>query len=273
MAILTSLTVNDTGFVTLPSGTLTQRNTGITTSASSIRYNTEAGSNEYYDGTSWISVSSAAPAVIPNGLVLYWDASVTTSYPGTGNTWYDLSGNGNNGVMVNSPTFSTANGGVIVLNGSNQFVYNTDEHLNYASKNYTVMGAAKYVAVSGRIFTSYLNNWLMGHWGGTTQNYYAEGWVSSAGAGPGDTNWRIYAATGNISADSYSLYVNGTLNVGPSSAGSAGPNGISVGALGNSGAASEYSNAHVGNCLVYNRVLTAAEILYNYNVLKSRFDL
>jgi len=43
------------------------------------------------------------------------------SYPGTGATWTDLSGNGNNATLINGPTFSAANGGQIAFNGSTQF--------------------------------------------------------------------------------------------------------------------------------------------------------
>lgn len=44
------------------------------------------------------------PRIITNGLVGYWDAGNAKSYPGSGATWYDLSGNGNHGTLINSPT-------------------------------------------------------------------------------------------------------------------------------------------------------------------------
>jgi hypothetical protein len=45
--------------------------------------------------------------IVENGLVLYLDAGTSTSYPGTGNTWIDLSGNGNTATMYGSVPFST----------------------------------------------------------------------------------------------------------------------------------------------------------------------
>ena len=109
----------------------------------------------------------------------------------------------------------------------------------------------------------------MGHWSASTQSHYAEGWVSGVGAGPDDTNWRIYAATGNYSGDSWALYVNGVLNAGPNSGGSNGPNGFAIGSnLGSS----EFSNSHISFLICYNRILTAAEVQQNYNALKSRFQ-
>jgi hypothetical protein len=49
------------------------------------------------------------PKIVTDGLILALDAASPRSYPGTGTTWYDLSGQGNNGTLVNGPTFSSAN--------------------------------------------------------------------------------------------------------------------------------------------------------------------
>jgi hypothetical protein len=207
------------------------------------------------------------PSIVLNGLVLYVDAANIKSYPGSGTTWYNLIPGGVNGTLVNGPTYSSANGGVIALDGVNDYIY---VPLNLSTSNYTIMGAARYVVVGGRTFSALSNNWLMGHWNGTTENYYAEGWVSSVGAGTGDTNWRIYAATGNYSGDSWGMYVNGQLNISPNSGGSAGPNGFAIGSyIGGS----EFSNSHISNLLVYNRVLTATEVSQNFNSLRGRFGI
>jgi hypothetical protein len=60
--------------------------------------------------------------IVTNGLVMYLDAANKISYPGTGTTWQDLSGNNNNGTLTNGPTFSTDGGGSIVFDGSNDYV-------------------------------------------------------------------------------------------------------------------------------------------------------
>ena len=64
----------------------------------------------------------AGPEVVEDGLVLALDAGNTKSYPGSGTTWTDLSGNGNNGTLTNGPTYSSSNGGSIVFDGVNDFV-------------------------------------------------------------------------------------------------------------------------------------------------------
>ena len=60
--------------------------------------------------------------IVTDGLVLCLDAGNSKSYPGTGTTWTDLSGRGNTGTLTNGPTYSSANGGSIVFDGSNDFV-------------------------------------------------------------------------------------------------------------------------------------------------------
>lgn len=55
------------------------------------------------------------PHLVTDGLVLALDAANPLSYPGSGTTWRDLSGNGNNGTLVNGPTFDIGNGVVLYL--------------------------------------------------------------------------------------------------------------------------------------------------------------
>ena len=208
---------------------------------------------------------------VTNGLLLYWDAGNLDSYPGTGTTIYDLSGNGNNGTLVNGVGFNQVNGGVLTFDGVDDYVISYNPNLS--TTNNTVMGAARYSgATRGRMINATDNNWLIGCWSNSTENYYALGWVSPVGNGPSDTNWRIVTALGDLSTDSYTSYMNNTLSAGPNGAGSQGPDGISIGAQ-TFGGTSEFSTGNFSFVLVYNRVLTAAEMTQNYNYFKGRFGL
>ena len=208
------------------------------------------------------------PKIITDGLVLYWDMAEPDCYPGTGTTINDLCRN-YNGTLFNSPTFSTANGGILTFNGSTSYAHNTAA--NFSTTNCTGMGAAKYNGTNGRMINSYGNNWLMGHWGNSVANFYAEGWITSAaGSGGADTNWRIYTTLNNYSSDSWSFYINGVPNVLASAGGTQGPNGITIG---RQGSGAEYSNGSFSFLMIYNRILNASEILQNYNALKGRFNL
>ena len=208
---------------------------------------------------------------VTNGLLLYWDAGNLDSYPGTGTTIYDLSGNGNNGTLVNGVGYNQTNGGVLTFDGVDDYVISYNPNLSTTTS--TVMGAARYTGgVQGRMINSTDVNWLIGHWNNSTENYYALGWISPVQYGASDTNWRVYAALGNQPGNLYSSYVNNTLSSGPNSNGSSGPDGISIGAQ-TFGGVSEYSAGQFSFVLVYNRVLTTAEMTQNYNYFKGRFGL
>jgi len=201
--------------------------------------------------------------LIADGLVMAWDASNPASYPGSGTTIYDLSGNGNNGTLYNGVGFSSANGGVLTFDGVDDYVQGGP---NLSSTNYTVIGAARYTSISGRIIAGWGNNWLLGHWAGYTNDHYAEGWVYY-NPSISNTNWAIYTGTGNISGDNYQFFMN-NVKLAENNGGSQGPNGISIGQGGG-----EYSSAQFSFLLVYNRVLSEQEITLIYNNYKNRFNL
>ena len=175
----------------------------------------------------------------------------------------DCSVNQNNGSLTGAMTFSSTNGGVIQFTGNNFITTG----LNLASGAYTVIAAARYTATSGRIITALNNNWLMGHWGSTTENHYAEGWVSAVSAGVSNTAWRILAASGNTATDSWQMYVNGVQTYSNSS-GAAGPNNLGINVY-----SSERSTGEVGFLLAYNRVLTPNEIAQVFYGSRSRYGL
>lgn len=207
------------------------------------------------------------PSVVTNGLIHYYDAANPKSYPGSGTTWYDLVGN-KNGTLKNGASFSSDNKGVIVLDGTNDWIEILDMDLR--TVDYTIMGAARYVTIGGRTFSARTNNWLMGHWSSSTVKHYAQAWVTTSSYNEeSDTNWRIYAATSDYSADSWGFYVNGELNVSNSN-GTAGPYNFAVGSY---AGVSEFSNSHISNLVIYDRVLTAAEIRQNYHALGGRFGV
>ena len=65
---------------------------------------------------------SHSPSIVTTGLVMCLDAANQRSYPGSGTVWTDVSGNGKNGTVTNSPTYSAANGGIFILDGVNDYI-------------------------------------------------------------------------------------------------------------------------------------------------------
>ena len=71
--------------------------------------------------------------IITSGLTLNLDAGFTPSYPKSGTTWTDISFSGNNGTLVNGPTFNSANGGAIVFDGTNDNCPITNQTFNIST--------------------------------------------------------------------------------------------------------------------------------------------
>jgi hypothetical protein len=74
----------------------------------------------------------AAPTagIVTSGLVMNLDAGDVTSYPGSGTTWTDLSGNTNTATLVNGPTFNSGNNGYIITDGSDDYIEVTTRNTN-----------------------------------------------------------------------------------------------------------------------------------------------
>ena len=80
----------------------------------------------YFNGqSSYLVTNIDYPSIVTSGMVLNLDAGYIPSYPTTGTSWNDLSGSGNSGTLVNGPTFSSANGGSIFTDGSNDYISTT----------------------------------------------------------------------------------------------------------------------------------------------------
>jgi hypothetical protein len=76
---------------------------------------------------------------LPAGMVLYLDAGLPSSYPGTGSTWYDLSGNGNHGTINGGVTYSSSQGGILGFDGINDYVsFSSVSNIPIGNDNYTI---------------------------------------------------------------------------------------------------------------------------------------
>jgi len=212
---------------------------------------------------------SYSPKIPTNGLVMLVDAADLSSYPGSGATWYDLSPN-NHDISLGGGVSWVNYGNTKVLQfAQDDTGYGRNTSMNLASSNFTVISWVRKLAVgnTGRTITAYNNNWLLAHHDSTYGDYYAEGWVNDVGSPSSDTIWRMFTGTGNISGDSYSLYINDSLIV-TNGNGAQGPNGWNL-----NNQYGQYSSCQIGTLLCYNRVLTATEIGSIYNSQRTRFGV
>jgi len=221
------------------------------------------------------TVSTATPTIVTDGLQLYLDAGITASYPGTGTTWNDLSGKGNNLTLVNGPVWSSSDGGYFTFDGVNDYVSNLNFTTQFSGSNFTYVGVLRYDNKSNsyhNIFDTYnsVNPML---WVNTASKLEADqsAGYTSALSYTGQTI-QVAMSHSNTAGEGVKLYVNGTY---------LGGNTAAQGAIGNNGRISIYRRESSGNwykgrgynLMMYNKVLSASEVLQNYNALKSRYGI
>jgi len=103
MANLQNLTINDSGFLQLPVGTASTRPDQL--SESIIRYNNDLSDLEFYTDK-WSNTQRIKSSIVQSGLACHLDANDPESYGGSGNIWYDISGNLRNFTWVNTPQYN-----------------------------------------------------------------------------------------------------------------------------------------------------------------------
>lgn len=229
--------------------------------------------------------------IITDGLVLNVDAGFTPSYPTTGTTWYDVSTGGISGTLTNGPTFNTSNNGSIVFDGTDDYATFGNQNLgiDLISKSFCAwvyLGAtlANPTGIIDKDFDTspgVYGGW--GFWVGSDRKLWwwntANQDIRDTGSSTVGTNiWSHIAVTYNSSTKTASFYINGSLNSSGSNASiseqSSGTQALAISAI-RIGTASVggYLSGRVANVLAYNRVLTSAEVLQNFNAQKSRFGL
>ena len=204
-----------------------------------------------------------------SGLVQCVDAANLRSYPGSGSTWYDITGNQHNIALGAGVTYQSGIGRGVLQFAKDSTGTGTNSTLNLTTSNNTVISFVRKLVDgdSGRTITALNNNWLMAHHDTTYGDYFAEGWVNDVVSSTSDTVWRMFTATGNISSDTWATYANETLLISNSN-GTAGPNGWNL-----NGQYAQYSTCQIANLLVWNRVLTTIEISQVFNAYRGRFGI
>jgi len=232
--------------------------------------------------------SKFANTIVQQGLVLNLDAGNVYSYAGAGTTFYDVSGNSNNGTLTNGPTYSSDVGGAIVFDG-------TDDYVNVA--NASSLNPSNGISVSVWVkFTSTINNTRQmlvekhtspgfGWWFAGQNNKIVWLIVGTSGGekyidltnNTSIISGIIYNIVGtyDVTGSTLKLYVNGSDDggtiIGGGSGLSSSSNPLIIGKQHNWG--NSPSSITIFNTLLYNRALSATEVLQNYNATKGRFGL
>jgi hypothetical protein len=236
---------------------------------------------------------NANPYIVTSNLLVNLDAGNPRSYPGSGTTWTDVSGNGLNATLYNSVTYNSSNSGSLVLDGNT--TYGQLSCATFQSGNGVFSMEAWFYWAGNGVNT---NNTILGYGndiaahlcpsisitGGKFHFQFGSGSGIVESSALNQNTW--YQGVGVYDQSTTKVYINGSL-VGTTNYSSAnvnlnGSNGTNAGIgtlfsiYGNvTGPPKRYGtfNGRIARLLYYNKALTAQEIAQNFNAMSGRYGL
>jgi hypothetical protein len=228
-----------------------------------------------------------SPKIVTDNLVLCLDAANPLSYPGSGNTWTDLSANENNGALTNQ-TFNSNNKGSISFNGtSTTCLISASENLKTITAPLTIVAwAYQDTSAAGRcIFAQYtsttnyrLTKMLRIDESNIKYYYGINGGSFSAITKTGNqlNQWNYYSVTVSgiptaayiqigYNLDYTNLILRNNLSITPDL--------TTPVTIGSNGVYTEGWDGNISTVMFYNKALSQDELLQNYNATKGRFGL
>jgi len=223
---------------------------------------------------------------VTNNLVAYYNPELTTSYPGTGTTLFDISGNGLNGTMSNL-TFTDP---YLTYNGTNATTSVADSTLlEPGTGDFTVEAWVYYSAITGssRVVAGKTDGGNSADWsyGIRTQSngstYLEVGNGTTSITSPTYTvstgQWyQIVGVWTNVASNSIELYVNGVSQGSNSHSFASVKNSIRplyFGSFDGGATFGQWFNGRMGIVRYYSTALTAAQVLQNYNANRGIYGL
>jgi hypothetical protein len=227
--------------------------------------------------------------IVTDGLAFYTDPANKESYPGSGTNIDSLTSTVT-GSLTNDASFENVNGGCITYDGTGDctILTVTPDELLGTNSNFSIVmwlrsdTTPNFTTPIGTFYSG--KRWYFG-WGNVTSNdaqYYWAGIQGSSGVYVAknngfqfDNTWQMLTYTWTTDGD-LKVYVNSTFeneNTSAPTSWGVSPYKIFLGAKGqNSNTASSGNfNGEMGPTMVYNKALSASEIMQNYNALKNRF--
>lgn len=233
--------------------------------------------------------------IVTNGLVLALNAADQNSYPGSGTTWFNLNSNVYNATLANGPTFNNSNGGSIVFDGTDDYAssgnigsatsftvliwfypISVTNYQNPIDCNYSYNGNTGNIGPRLEMDSNGILGWVYSNITNDNNQFYFQR-VTNGGLAA--NTWHCAGITYDGSGNSSVTYYNGiaTANargaIGSPSGFVGTMNNVNLGRGFHLGGGERYFAGRIANALIYNRSLTATEILQNYNAQKTRFGL
>lgn len=224
----------------------------------------------YYPLISSMNKVAAPAGIITAGLVMNLDVGNVACYPGTGTLLTDLTGNGNNGTVTGGAVYSSANGGSFAFDGINDYIniavkpQQNAMTLEVWAKLFTVSGQQFFMVDSG---AGYVELGMIGdkaYFGVAGSPYSSAVGLTALSTGV----WYQFVARYK-NGEGASIYVNGVLDKQSATANTTiGSVATDFQILRNGGV---FMKCSLSVSRIYNTALSPADVLNNFNAIKSRY--
>jgi len=245
--------------------------------------------NQIWTGINPYELVPAAATYVTGGLIYYVDAGVASSYPGSGTTWTDISGQNRTTTLRNGPTYNSGSGGTLIFDGTNDFAQvATGFNPNLTTKTmigwcklgsitqqgggligagYTLTGSFEPATFDAIVYNETNQGWGFGSngfsrtfWSGVKETSTNDWVMITAVYASGTNGYKMYRQNSLIAQGTQSVLSINSVNsgywLGKRHAELTGPLSASI---------------SVG--MIYNRALSSTEITQNYNYFKGRYGL
>jgi hypothetical protein len=253
-------------------------------------FNANAQQAFFRGNNSYIAPQFQAPPItsgeVTNGLLLFLDAGNTSSYSGSGTTWYDLSGNNNHGTLRanNSGSLPVFQNGSLYFNGSTSYVSIVSSVIpntgSFTVSAWAKMPGGRYIEMINTRDASTLKGFLLTSTGSDIRAQINNPGVhqfvfSGNNSQIQNDRWHLITITVDASANVMKAYVdNNFISSNNFSAGSlTGQGNFVIGWDYAWGGGAEYFLGNVATVSVYNYALSSSDVTTNFNAVKSRFGL
>ena len=215
--------------------------------------------------------------IVKNGLVLNIDAANPSSYAGSGNTSFDLSGFGNTATLVNGTGFGTTGGGMFVFDGSNDYI--DIPSITSITGNFTVAVWFFTTATTDANFKRLVDlNYATGFWLGrqTNTNNWGGGIIESNepyGIYLPLTNGQWHYLVSIRSGSTHILYGDGVSNTISNTVSTGNLSASSLLIAKQPEGGGTFLNGNISQVQLYNRALSATEVMQNFNAMRERYNI
>lgn len=285
MATLKNTIVDDTGSVYLPRGTTAQRPASPVDGA--MRYNTDLGYVEFYWKGFWANAETNYGAIVGDGLQLFLDAANPQSYPGSGNTWFDLSGNGRNFTWNATPNTATDDGVFHFLTNDRRATGPASNSFGITNTSgYTIFVVCKQItSVSTGAFNWYGSGYTRGLFAHLTWSnnivYFDAGQgdtrIETASGGPpylggaGAQDWYVWTFRRFSNSSQRTISKNGSVMVVDNATVTSQSFAATPAEVGNTAEYGNTWNARLHSFMLYNTGLSDEQVRQNVNALQAKY--